>query len=103
MIKGNHIQTSLVAQERGKHLLSIVFCSLFLGITVNNEYGGTGGTYTDHIIIMEEISRASGAIGLSYVAHSNLCVNQINLNGTEEQKKKYLPKVTTKVVGLSSV
>ncbi|XP_018575613.1 isovaleryl-CoA dehydrogenase, mitochondrial [Anoplophora glabripennis] len=64
-----------------------------LGITVSNEYGGTGGTYTDHVIIMEELSRASSAIGLSYVAHSNLCVNQIHLNGTEKQKLKYLPKL----------
>lgn len=64
-----------------------------LGITVEVEYGGTGGTYLDHVIIMEEISRASAAVGLSYGAHSNLCVNQIRLNGNEEQKMKYLPKV----------
>lgn len=65
-----------------------------LGPTVKPEYGGTGGTYLDHVVIMEEISRASAAIGLSYGAHSNLCVNQIHRNGTEEQKHKYLPKVT---------
>ncbi|KAJ8978427.1 hypothetical protein NQ317_019665 [Molorchus minor] len=64
-----------------------------LGITANTEYGGTGGTYTDHVIIMEELSRASGSIGLSYVAHSNLCVNQIHRNGNSQQKKKYLPKL----------
>ncbi|XP_068630185.1 isovaleryl-CoA dehydrogenase, mitochondrial [Battus philenor] len=64
-----------------------------LGITANPEYGGTGGKYTDHCVIMEEISRASGSIGLSYGAHSNLCVNQINRNGTDEQKSKYLPKL----------
>uniref|UniRef100_R4FP64 Isovaleryl-CoA dehydrogenase, mitochondrial n=1 Tax=Rhodnius prolixus TaxID=13249 RepID=R4FP64_RHOPR len=64
-----------------------------LGITVEVEYGGTGGTYLDHVIIMEEISRASAAVGLSYGAHSNLCVNQIRLNGNEEQKMKYLPKL----------
>lgn len=63
------------------------------GITANPEYGGTGGTYLDHCIIMEELSRAAGGTALSYGAHSNLCVNQINRNGTEEQKKKYLPKV----------
>lgn len=63
------------------------------GITVNPEYGGTGGSYLDHVVIMEEISRASGAIALSYGAHSNLCVNQIHRNGTEKQKQKYLPKV----------
>ncbi|XP_057655814.1 isovaleryl-CoA dehydrogenase, mitochondrial [Diorhabda carinulata] len=64
-----------------------------LGITVNPEYGGTGGSYTDHVIIMEELSRASGSIGLSYGAHSNLCVNQIHRNGSEYLKKKYLPKL----------
>ncbi|XP_020278102.1 isovaleryl-CoA dehydrogenase, mitochondrial isoform X1 [Pseudomyrmex gracilis] len=64
-----------------------------LGITVKPEYGGTGGTYFDHLIIMEELSRASASIGLSYGAHSNLCVNQIHRNGTEEQKHKYLPKL----------
>ncbi|KAL0266471.1 UNVERIFIED_CONTAM: hypothetical protein PYX00_008992 [Menopon gallinae] len=64
-----------------------------LGITAPVEYGGTGGSYLDHCIIMEEISRASGAIALSYGAHSNLCVNQIRRNGSEEQKQKYLPKL----------
>lgn len=64
-----------------------------LGITADPEYGGTGGSYFDHCIINEEISRGSGAIGLSYGAHSNLCVNQINRHGTTEQKEKYLPKV----------
>ncbi|XP_064213109.1 isovaleryl-CoA dehydrogenase, mitochondrial isoform X1 [Tribolium castaneum] len=64
-----------------------------LGITVNPEYGGTGGSYTDHVVIMEELSRACSAIALSYGAHSNLCVNQIHRNGTESQKQKYLPKL----------
>ncbi|CAG9828619.1 unnamed protein product [Diabrotica balteata] len=64
-----------------------------LGITVNPEYGGTGGSYTDHVIIMEELSRASAAIALSYGAHSNLCVNQIHRNGSDYLKKKYLPKL----------
>ncbi|CAH2107074.1 unnamed protein product [Euphydryas editha] len=64
-----------------------------LGITANPEYGGTGGKYSDHCIILEELSRACGAIGLSYGAHSNLCVNQINRNGNDEQKSKYLPKL----------
>lgn len=64
-----------------------------LGITANPDYGGTGGSYLDHCIINEEISRASGSIALSYGAHSNLCVNQISRNGTEEQKQKYLPKL----------
>ncbi|XP_053603062.1 isovaleryl-CoA dehydrogenase, mitochondrial [Plodia interpunctella] len=64
-----------------------------LGITASPDYGGTGGKYSDHCVIMEEISRASGGIALSYGAHSNLCVNQINRNGTHEQKSKYLPKL----------
>ncbi|CAH0557617.1 unnamed protein product [Brassicogethes aeneus] len=64
-----------------------------LGITVNPEYGGTGGSYLDHVIIMEELSRACSAIALSYGAHSNLCVNQIHRNGSHEQKEKYLPKL----------
>ena len=64
-----------------------------LGITVEEKYGGSGLGYLEHVIAMEEISRASGAVGLSYGAHSNLCVNQIRLNGTEDQKKKYLPKL----------
>ncbi|XP_013136333.1 PREDICTED: isovaleryl-CoA dehydrogenase, mitochondrial [Papilio polytes] len=64
-----------------------------LGITASPEYGGTGGKYSDHCVIMEELSRASGAIALSYGAHSNLCINQINRNGSHEQKAKYLPKL----------
>ncbi len=64
-----------------------------LGITVDEEYGGAGMGYLEHTIAMEEISRGSGSVGLAYGAHSNLCVNQIKLNATEEQKKKYLPKL----------
>lgn len=64
-----------------------------LGITVSEEYGGAGMGYLAHVIVMEEISRASASVALSYGAHSNLCVNQINRNGTDEQKKKYLPKL----------
>jgi len=64
-----------------------------LGITADSAYGGSDMGYFDHVIAMEELSRASGAIALSYGAHSNLCVNQINRNGTEEQKEKYLPKL----------
>ena len=64
-----------------------------LGITASPEYGGTGGTYLHHCIALEEISRGSGAIALSYGAHSNLCVNQIVRNASEEQKQKYLTKV----------
>lgn len=62
-----------------------------LGITVSEEYGGSNMGYLAHVIAMEEISRASASVGLSYGAHSNLCVNQIFLNGTPEQKKRYLP------------
>jgi isovaleryl-CoA dehydrogenase len=64
-----------------------------LGITVEEEFGGTGLGYLDHCVAMEEISRGSAAIGLSYGAHSNLCVNQIRRNGTTEQKLHYLPKL----------
>lgn len=64
-----------------------------LGITVSEEYGGANMGYLAHVIAMEEISRASASIGLSYGAHSNLCVNQIYLNGSTEQKKRYLPKL----------
>ncbi len=64
-----------------------------LGITVAEEYGGAGLGYLAHIVAMEEVSRGSAAVGLSYGAHSNLCVNQINRNGSEEQKRKYLPKL----------
>ena len=64
-----------------------------LGITVPEEYGGTGLGYLAHVVAMEEISRASGAVGLSYGAHSNLCVNQLKLNGSDAQKRKYLPKL----------
>ena len=64
-----------------------------LGITVEETYGGSGMGYLAHIVAMEEISRASASIGLSYGAHSNLCVNQIRRNGTEAQKRKYLPKL----------
>ena len=64
-----------------------------LGITVEEEYGGSNMGYLAHCVAMEEISRASAAVGLSYGAHSNLCVNQIRKNGSEEQKIKYLPKL----------
>ena len=64
-----------------------------LGITVDEEYGGTSMGYLAHIVAMEEISRASASVGLSYGAHSNLCVNQIRRNGTEAQRRAYLPKL----------
>ena len=64
-----------------------------LGITAPSEYGGTNLSYLAHTVAIEEVARASASVSLSYGAHSNLCVNQINLNGTIEQKKKYLPKL----------
>ena len=66
-----------------------------LGITVSEEYGGAGMGYLAHMIAMEEISRASASVGLSYGAHSNLCVNQIKRNGTDAQRTKYLPKLVS--------
>ena len=66
-----------------------------LGLTVDEQYGGTGMGYLAHSVSMEEISRASASVGLSYGAHSNLCVNQLHKNGTEQQKQKYLPKLCT--------
>ena len=63
------------------------------GITVDERFGGLGLGYLEHVIVMEEVSRASAAIGLSYGAHSNLCVNQIRRWGTDAQQLKYLPKL----------
>jgi len=63
------------------------------GITAEEEYGGSGMGYLEHCVAMEEISRGSASVGLSYGAHSNLCVNQISRNGTEDQKRRYLPKL----------
>ena len=65
------------------------------GITADEEWGGTGIGYLAHCVTMEEVSRASASVGLSYGAHSNLCVNQINRNGTPEQKRRYLPPLIT--------
>src|SRR6202012_5368815 len=64
-----------------------------LGITVSEEFGGANMGYLAHVVAMEEISRASASVGLSYGAHSNLCVNQIRRNGSDAQKKRYLPKL----------
>jgi isovaleryl-CoA dehydrogenase (EC 1.3.99.10) len=66
-----------------------------LGLTVPGEYGGSDMGYLAHLVAMEEISRASGSVGLSYVAHSNLCVSNLYANGTEAQRLKYLPKLCT--------
>jgi isovaleryl-CoA dehydrogenase len=63
------------------------------GITVEEDYGGAGMGYLEHVVAMEEISRASASVGLSYGAHSNLCINQISRNGNDEQKRRYLPKL----------
>ncbi len=64
-----------------------------LGVTVEEEYGGAAMGYVEHVVAMEEVSRASASVGLSYGAHSNLCVNQIRRNGSEDQKRRYLPKL----------
>jgi isovaleryl-CoA dehydrogenase len=66
-----------------------------LGVTVPERWGGSDLGYLAHVVVMEEISRASGSVGLSYGAHSNLCVNQIRLNGTDEQRDRYLPKLVS--------
>ena len=66
-----------------------------LGVTVPEEYGGAGMSYLAHTVAVEEIARASASVSLSYGAHSNLCVNQIKLNGSEEQKQKYLPRLVS--------
>ncbi len=66
-----------------------------LGITVDEAYGGTDLGYLAHVVALEEISRASGSVGLSYAAHSNLCLNQLDKNGTPEQKARYLPKLVS--------
>src|SRR5512136_915641 len=64
-----------------------------LGVTVDPEYGGAGMTYLEHVVAIEEISRASASVGLAYGAHSNLCINQIYRNASEAQKRRYLPKL----------
>src|SRR5688572_24630531 len=64
-----------------------------LGLTVEEDFGGSGMGYLEHVVAMEEISRASASVGLAYGAHSNLCVNQLRRWGTPEQKAKYLPKL----------
>jgi len=66
-----------------------------LGVTVEEEYGGSAMGYLEHMVAMEEVSRASASVGLSYGAHSNLCVNQIYRNGREDQKRRYLPKLVS--------
>lgn len=90
----------------GERDLNRDFASTFdtyAGITVPAEFGGLGLGYQQHCIAMEEISRASGSVALSYGAHSNLCINQIVRNATEQQKEKYIPKLltgkTSKVLG----
>ena len=81
------------ANEFPRHLWPKLGALGVLGITVEEEYGGAGMGYLEHCIAMEEISRGSASIGLSYGAHSNLCVNQIRRNGSEDQKRRYLPKL----------
>jgi len=82
-----------VTNEFPRHLWPKLGVLGLHGVTVPEELGGSGLGYLAHIVVMEEISRASGSVGLSYGAHSNLCVNQICLNGSKEQKSNYLPKL----------
>jgi isovaleryl-CoA dehydrogenase len=65
----------------------------YLGMTANTKYGGTGAGYFDHVLVVEEITRASASISTSYAVHSNVCIDNINRNGNEEQKQKYLTKL----------
>lgn len=80
----------------------LYFCRYYkinlLCTSLSVEYGGTGLGYLDHVIVMEEISRVSAAIALSYGAHSNLCVNQMVRHANEKQKEKYMPKVRTRTI-----
>jgi len=79
--------------EFPRHLWPQLGAQGLLGITVPERFGGAGLGYLAHVVAMEEISRASGAVGLSYGAHSNLCVNQLCLNGTDAQRERYLPRL----------
>jgi isovaleryl-CoA dehydrogenase len=81
------------SNEFPTHLWQEIGALGLLGVTADPRYGGTGMGYLAHVVAMEEISRASASVGLSYGAHSNLCINQINRWGTNEQKEKYLPKL----------
>ena len=94
---GKEIAPRAAEIDRSNNFPSDLWCRLgklgVLGITVEEEYGGINLGYLAHIVAMEEISRASAAVGLSYGAHSNLCVNQIRRNGNAQQKQRYLPKL----------
>lgn len=79
--------------ENGSLNDCVCLCVCLCVIYCIAQYGGTEVGYLDHVLVMEEISRASGAVGLSYGAHSNLCINQLRRYGSEEQLQKYLPKV----------
>jgi len=92
-----HIAPLAAEADAGNHFPNQLWRQLgeqgLLGMTVEEEYGGSGMGYLAHVVAMEEISRASGGIGLSYGAHSNLCLNQLRKNASEAQKHKYLPKL----------
>lgn len=80
-------------QFQSYELLLCSYYEMLISFSFTVEYGGTELGYLDHVIVMEEISRVSGAVALSYGAHSNLCVNQLVRHGNPKQKEKYLPKV----------
>ncbi len=82
-----------VDNEFPRHLWPKLGALGLLGVTVSPEFGGAGMGYLEHCVAMEEISRASGSVGLSYGAHSNLCVNQLSKNGSADQQRKYMPKL----------
>jgi isovaleryl-CoA dehydrogenase len=96
---GTEIAPLAAAIDREDHFPAELWLKMgalgLLGITVPEKYGGAEMGYLEHVIAMEEISRGSASVGLAYGAHSNLCVNQINRNGTEAQKERYLPELLT--------
>ena len=89
------VQRVLVFSHHVQHIWEKLGNMGLLGVTVTPKYGGLGLGYFEHLLAMEELSRASGSVALSYGAHSNLCVNQIHRHGTEEQKAKYLPDLVS--------